>query len=373
MKRIVSLLLTLCLLFSLVACNNKADNTSTSNVSSNDVISSPQETSSDDNVTSDSQTSDNGESSQTPSQNDQGGASSGQTSSNPSNPSTPSNPSNPSNPSTPNNPSSSTDTGKVTIPAYSGKVYVALNGNQPQFTSAQLTTTAYEKYSELDALGRCGVAIATCGKEIMPKPGEERGSISGVTPSGWWQKSYDNVPGSYLYNRCHLIGWQLSAENANNKNLITGTRTLNNEGMLPFENMIADYINETGNHVAYRVTPVYDGNNLLAKGVQLEAYSIEDGGEGICFNVFVYNVQEGITINYADGSSYLTSEGNDAIPPEEEDNTIVYTTKTGKKYHCTKDCNGLKNAKTIYEKTLSEAKASKTSDGTLLTPCSICW
>lgn len=367
MKRIVSLLLTLCLLFSLTACKVKTDNTSTNDISNMDVNSSSQETTSDDNTTSDSQISDDGEDSQTPPQNDQGDTSSGQT------PTTPTTPSTPSNPSTPNNPSGSTDTGKVTIPAYSGKVYVALNGNQPQFTAAELTTTAYEKYSELDSLGRCGVAIATCGKEIMPKPGEERGSISGVTPTGWWQKSYDNVPGSYLYNRCHLIGWQLSAENANNKNLITGTRTLNNEGMLPFENMIADYINETSNHVAYRVTPVYDGNNLLAKGVQLEAYSIEDGGEGICFNVFIYNVQEGITINYADGSSYLTSEGNDAIPPEEEDNTIVYTTKTGKKYHCTKDCSGLKNAKTIYEKTLSEAKVSKTSDGTLLTPCSICW
>jgi DNA-entry nuclease len=205
------------------------------------------------------------------------------------------------------------------VPAYSGTPFVAINNNVPTFSSAELTTKAYESYSSLDSLGRCGVAIASCGKEIMPKDGEERGSISSIKPSGWVQASYDIVSGGYLYNRCHLIGWQLSAENANNRNLITGTRYMNTEGMLPFENMVADYIHETGNHVAYRVTPIYSGNNLVASGVQLEAYSIEDDGEGICFNVYVYNVQPGITINYATGSSCLTQSGNTDKPDTNTD------------------------------------------------------
>lgn len=189
------------------------------------------------------------------------------------------------------------------IPAYSDKAYISINSNMPVFSASDLTTTAYEKYADLDSLGRCGVAQATCGKEIMPKEGEERGSISSIKPTGWAQAQYDNVSGKNLYNRCHLIGWQLSAENANKKNLITGTRYMNTEGMLPFENMVADYINETGNHVAYRITPVYNGNNLVASGVQMEAYSIEDDGEGICFNVYCYNVQPGIKINYLTGKS----------------------------------------------------------------------
>ena len=224
------------------------------------------------------------------------------------------------------------------VPAYSGTPFVAINNNIPTFSSAELTTKAYESYSSLDSLGRCGVAIASCGEEIMPKDGEERGDISGVKPSGWIQASYDIVSGKYLYNRCHLIGWQLSAENANNRNLITGTRYMNTEGMLPFENMIADYIHETGNHVAYRVTPIYSGSNLVASGVQLEAYSVEDDGEGICFNVYVYNVQPGITINYATGSSYLTQSGNTDKPAtntdtgkETEKETVKETVKETEK------------------------------------------
>lgn len=202
------------------------------------------------------------------------------------------------------------------VPAYSGSAYVAINNNVPTFSSSELTTVGYERYSALDSLGRCGVAIASCGREIMPAESEERGDISSIKPSGWVQAKYDIVSGKYLYNRCHLIGWQLSAENANSKNLITGTRYMNTEGMLPFENMIADYIDETGNHVAYRVTPVYNGNNLVASGVQLEAYSVEDDGEGICFNVYVYNVQLGVTINYATGSSYLTDSGSTTTTTE---------------------------------------------------------
>lgn len=191
------------------------------------------------------------------------------------------------------------------IPAYSGRPYIAINDNQPDFDFDNLSATAYESYADLDRLGRCGVAEAILGKETMPADDEERGTISGVYPSGWEQENYDCVDGGYLYNRCHLIGWQLSCENANEKNLITGTRYMNTEGMLPFENMVADYIRETGNHIAYRVTPVYDGNNLVASGVQVEAYSIEDNGDGICFNIYCYNVQPSIVIDYATGESRL--------------------------------------------------------------------
>ncbi len=194
-----------------------------------------------------------------------------------------------------------------TIPEYSGEIFILLNDNIPSFSEKELTNIGYESYSDLDALGRCGPALASCGKEIMPKAGEKRGSISNVYPSGWVQASYDHVSGKYLYNRSHLIGWQLSAENDNEKNLITGTRYFNTEGMLPFENMVADYIKETGNHVAYRVTPVYDGDSLVAKGVRMEAFSVEDRGEGICFHVFVYNVQPGVTIDYTTGKSALSS------------------------------------------------------------------
>ena len=187
------------------------------------------------------------------------------------------------------------------IPAFSDTPYVEIDGNRPHFSESELTTRSYEKYSELDSLGRCGVTVASVGRDIMPT--EERGAIGQVKPSGWKTVKYDFVDGKYLYNRCHLIGFQLTGENANRRNLITGTRYMNTEGMLPFENMVADYVKETGNHVAYRVTPVFEGDNLVASGVQMEAYSVEDEGEGICFNVYCYNVQPGVTINYADGTS----------------------------------------------------------------------
>lgn len=187
------------------------------------------------------------------------------------------------------------------IPAYSGNPYVEIDGNQPGFTGTEKIKDSFEQYSELDALGRCGAAYANVGKDLMPT--EKRGSIGRVKPSGWHTVKYDFVQGKYLYNRCHLIGYQLTAENANEKNLITGTRSMNMDGMLPFENMVADYVKETGNHVLYRVTPVFEGNDLLAKGVQMEAYSVEDEGDGICFNVFAYNVQPGVQIDYATGES----------------------------------------------------------------------
>lgn len=188
----------------------------------------------------------------------------------------------------------------TTIPEFTNEPYVVLNDNQPEFNEEEFVTEAFEKYNELDYLGRCGAAFANIGKETMPKDGEERESISSVKPTGWEQTEYN---GEYLYNRCHLIGYQLTAENDNEKNLITGTRYMNVGGMLPFENMVAEYIEETGNHVLYRVTPIFEGENLVASGVQIEAKSVEDNGEGICFNVYVYNSQPGITIDYSTGKS----------------------------------------------------------------------
>ena len=186
------------------------------------------------------------------------------------------------------------------IPEYSGQIYVTINNNMPYFEESEYTTKAFEEYSELDNLGRCGVAYANICKEILPT--EERGDISEVKPTGWVQAKYE---GEYLYNRCHLIGHQLAGEDANELNLITGTRYFNVSGMLPFENQVAEYIeNNIDKHVLYRVTPVFEGDNLLAKGVEIEAYSIEDKGLGVCFNVFVYNVQPGISIDYKTGESF---------------------------------------------------------------------
>ncbi len=202
-----------------------------------------------------------------------------------------------------------TDATLDTIPEYSGSPYVEINGNIPDFRESDYSTEVFESYSELDSLGRCGVCFANIGIELMPT--EERGEIGQIKPSGWQLAKYDCVDGKYLYNRCHLIGYQLSGENANEKNLITGTRYMNVEGMLPFENMVADYVESTGNHVLYRVTPVFDGNNLVASGVQMEAKSVEDDGVGICFNVYVYNCQPGVAIDYANGLSVLV-EGEES-------------------------------------------------------------
>lgn len=194
-----------------------------------------------------------------------------------------------------------------TIPEYSSNPYVEINNNVPYFTEEDYTTEPFEKYCDWDKLGRSGVAFANICVEIMPKEGEERGEIGSVKDlSGWVQKRYDNlIKDKYLYNRCHLIGWQLAGENANKKNLITGTRYLNTEGMLPFENQVAEYIEKNKrNHVLYRVTPIFEGDNKLASGVQMEAWSIEDKGQGLQFNVYCYNVQPGIVIDYATGESY---------------------------------------------------------------------
>lgn len=193
------------------------------------------------------------------------------------------------------------------ISAYSGTPYTEVNGNQPYFTEEELTTQSFETYSELDSLGRCGVAYANVGQDLMPT--EPRGEIGAVKPTGWHLVKYDNVDGKYLYNRCHLIAYMLAAENANPQNLITGTRYLNVQGMLPFETKVCDYVKNTGNHVLYRVTPIFDGDNLLADGVLMEAYSVEDAGEGISFCVFAYNVQPGIGIDYATGDNWAEGSG----------------------------------------------------------------
>lgn len=207
------------------------------------------------------------------------------------------------------------------VPAYSGKAYTSVNGNVPYFTAAELTTTSFETYSDLDTLGRCGVTYACIGQDLMPT--KERGSIGMVKPTGWHTVRYDGlVDGNYLYNRCHLIGYQLTGENANTKNLITGTRYLNIEGMLPFENMVADYIQETSNHVLYRVTPIFEGNSLVANGVLMEGYSVEDKGAGVSYCVFAYNVQPGIEIDYATGESKLA----DGAQQEEQKTATVTPT-----------------------------------------------
>lgn len=223
------------------------------------------------------------------------------------------------------------ETTALAIPPYAGEAFVALNGNIPLFTESELVTNSFEYYSPLDSLGRCGVTYACIGTDIMPT--EERGNIGQIKPTGWHTVKYEGIDGNYLYNRCHLIGYQLTGENANEQNLITGTRSMNVDGMLPFENMVADYVKETGNHVLYRVTPIFEGDNLLATGVQMEAMSVEDEGAGIFFHVFVYNVQPGIVINYADGSSCVgetVTQATVTVPNAEvadkPDNEVEVTT-----------------------------------------------
>lgn len=223
------------------------------------------------------------------------------------------------------------------IPEYSGDIYIEINGNIPYFTEDEYTTEVFETYSDLDSLGRCGVAYANICQELMPT--EERGDISSVYPTGWVQNSYEFVDGKAVFNRSHLIGFQLARENDNELNLITGTRTMNVVGMLPFENMVADYVKETDNHVLYRVTPLFEGDNLLASGVLMEAWSVEDGGDGVCFCVYVYNVEPGVVIDYLTGENWADTdyeaEGSDTSESDYEssvesgeENTYVLNTNT---------------------------------------------
>ena len=227
---------------------------------------------------------------------------------------------------------------------YQGEPYVVINDNTPVFNDADFTTISFESYGELDELGRCTTAFANIGKDIMPT--EKRGAIGEVKPTGWQTAKYDSVDGKYLYNRCHLIGYQLTGENANEKNLITGTRYLNVDGMLPFENMVADYIKETNNHVLYRVTPVFSGDNLVASGVQMEAESVEDNGDGILFNVYCFNAQPGIAIDYATGDSHqddsiVADASKSTTAAEANVQTYVLNTNT-KKFH-KESCNSAKS------------------------------
>ncbi len=259
-----------------------------------------------------------------------------------------------------------------TVPAFSGEAYVMLEGGVPRFDPEECTAEAYETYSPLDALGRCGAADACVGLELMPT--EERGAIGQLKPAGWHTVKYDCVDGKYLYNRCHLIGYQLSGENTNERNLITGTRYLNVEGMLPFENMVADYVKETGNHVRYRVTPVYTGSELLARGVTIEALSLEDSGAGISFYVYCYNVQPGVGIDYLTGDSWESDDMG--IPPEPEaeaqdgetEETYVLNTNS-MKFH-RPDCSGVQQMKAENREEYTGSREALIREG--YTPCGQC-
>ena len=271
------------------------------------------------------------------------------------------------------------------IPNYTGNPYTIVNDNEPKFDESDFTTEAFETYSDLDNLGRCGVAYANICKELMPT--EKRGKIGMIKPSGWHTVKYPEIiKDRYLYNRCHLIGFQLAGENANEKNLITGTRYLNVDGMLPFEDEIADYVNNTGNHVLYRVTPVFDGDNLIASGVQMEAESVEDSGEGVKFNVYCYNVQPGIGIDYATGDSWADqkpvangeSEDNDSIIVDSNDEAesnmtaeeteYVINTNTGKFHR--PNCDSVTKMKAKNKKEFTGSREELISDG--YEPCENC-
>lgn len=249
------------------------------------------------------------------------------------------------------------------LPEFDGEPFVEVNGNIPAFSEEDLTTESYETYSELDSLGRCGAAIANIGVDLMPT--EKRKSIGQVKPSGWQTAKYDFVEGKYLYNRCHLIGFQLTGENANAGNLITGTRYLNVDGMLPFENMVADYIKETENHVLYRVTPVFTGENLVADGVLIEAESVEDSGDGICFCVYCYNVQPGVAIDYATGESHAA----ESMTAQAGENMNYVLNTSSKKFH-KPECSGVEKLKKENRQNYSGTRQKLLDDG--YEPCGIC-
>lgn len=263
--------------------------------------------------------------------------------------------------------SENTETFSVaSLPAFSNSPFIEINNNVPEFETYEIqeATTSYETYSQLDSLGRCQEAQASIGQDLMPT--EDRESLSAVTPSGWDNERYSCVDGGWIYNRSHLIGFQLTGEQANALNLITGTRYMNVEGMLPFENQVANYVKSTGNHVLYEVTPIYEGDNLVASGVQMEAYSVEDQGQGVQFNVYCYNVQPGININYANGDtqgtgSCVLSESNNSnqntstpAPTPEANGQTVYVSRTGSKYHSNPNCSNMKNPSSM---TMEEAQA----------------
>ncbi len=253
------------------------------------------------------------------------------------------------------------------VPKYSGDPSVLVNNNKPYFTSKEKKNTkAFESYHKLDKLGRCGVAYANICPELMPT--EERGEIGSVKPTGWHTVKYNGVvDGNYLYNRCHLIAYCLAAENANKKNLITGTRYMNNEGMLPYEIKVAQYVEDTGNHVLYRVTPIFEGNNLLASGVLMEAYSVEDRGKGISFCVYCYNVQPGVTINYKTGDSKLSGKTSSSSPTSAKE-TYILNTNT-KKFH-KPSCSSVVRMSAKNKKQVKDSRDNIIADG--YDPCKVC-
>ena len=253
----------------------------------------------------------------------------------------------------------------IEIPEYDGNPSVIINNNVPFFKQSDITTEPFEIYSDLDSLDRCGVVFANICKDIMPT--EERGKIGHIKPSGWHTIKYnDIIDGNYLYNRCHLIGYQLSGENDNIKNLITGTRYLNIEGMLPYENIVADYVKNTNNHVLYRVTPIFEKNNLVANGVTIEAYSVEDNGKGICFNVYCYNVQPNITIDYASGNSKL----NEKILLDDNENQFQYVLNTKSKKIHNKNCSSIFDMNEKNKEYTTKTMTELLEDG--YTPCQNC-
>ena len=264
------------------------------------------------------------------------------------------------------------------IPEYSGKAYVELNDNKPKFSEKEKSKTkSFEKYSRLDRLGRCGVAVANIGTDIMPT--KERGSISEVKPTGWRQNTYTFIENGYVYNRCHLIGYQLTGENANERNLITGTRYMNVEGMLPFENEVSEYVKSTKKHVLYRVTPVFEGDNLVASGVEMEAWSVEDNGKGVCFNVYCYNVQPGVVITYANGknvpdkkytvkSNVSGNKSRAIISRENTVRTYILNIKS-KKFHLP-TCDAVQKMKAKNKETYKGKRSTLTKNG--YAPCGMC-
>lgn len=262
--------------------------------------------------------------------------------------------------------------GQETVPVYSGEPYTELNGNIPYFTDREKTEDVFEHYSDLDTLGRCGAAYANICKELMPT--EKRGEIGMIKPTGWHTVRYDDIiSDKYLYNRCHLIGFQLAGENANEKNLVTGTRYMNVDGMLPFENMIADYVKETDNHVLYRVTPIFVGDNLVCRGVEMEAYSVEDNGEGTSFHVFVYNIQPGIEIDYATGDSWVANSMADIVDDTEEHaqyaTTLYVINAKTRKFHFP-DCDSVGKISKQNKKERETDRAELIAEG--YTPCGSC-
>ena len=249
------------------------------------------------------------------------------------------------------------------LPAYDDKAYVTVNNNIPEFENAEITKESFEEYGELDALGRCTSCVACVGTDIMPT--EKRGAIGEVKPTGWHTVKYDCVDGRYLYNRCHLIGYQLTGENANPRNLITGTRYMNVEGMLPFEDEVAEYVKSTKHHVMYRVTPVFKGSELVARGVQMEALSVEDGGKGVSFNVFCYNAQPGIEIDYLTGDSRLI---NTSATPDTQ--SIVYVLNTNSKKFHKPSCEHINDIKSENKKEVKTSRSELISKG--YKPCGSC-